>query len=577
MHLASGSTITGIDLPVVTFRLYILPLVALFGAAVALLARSITRRAWIGVLAVGISILLSEVDLDPLTFSFSQIPFFGLNFEDLILSPSYVLAEALLVPLVLVLYELLRGEGTRRTRIALWVTAALLAFGVSNAKVSALPVVILALGFLGAVQLWRTRKIPWMTVAAGGLIVGVMGALYLVAYAGEDTPSDLRFRPFGFLGPGMPVVTVIRVYIEGLIGSFPLQSQIFDVIAAFAGAAGLLAAIFIGLFWLFRLRGWELDLGRGWMLALFGAGLFLTEMLLGRGSPNNTYFLNHAWPFGAVLAAEGVYLAWLWGRKDVLGKRVPLAVLAAIGAAAMGVLIAAPTAFDLFEGSGDQRPGHTYLFWYGGLVVLIAALYLAARWITGRGSKAPALLATAAALLSCAVGIPLDYGLPQIENKVKGLPQNQPDLAKVLSPELHDGLTWIRGHTDEDDVLAVNNHWIDATNAQPLWADYSAFSERRVFIESWYYTPRALEGGKSYLDLTTGKANPYADRLALSDAAFAGDCSALRELIERGVDYLVVDKANGTVIPPPGRLCGLTREVYDNPALKVLSLERRGP
>jgi hypothetical protein len=398
-----------------------------------------------------------------------------------------------------------------------------------------------------------------------------MAGLYLVAYAGRDTPSDLLLRPFGFFGPGQPVVNVLREYFDGAIGWFPLERPIFDVIAALAGAAGLLAAIFAGLYWLFRLRGFRVSLGQGWMLALFGAGLVLTETFIGRGSPNGTYFLNHGWPFGAVVAAEGIEMAWRRGRRDVLGRRGPLIALALAWCAALTLLVVAPKSFHIFYGD-SQQAAHTYLFWYGGLVLLIIAVYLAARWIWGRASRAPAVLATGAVLVSCAVGVPLDYGWPQLKDKVKGTEHRAP-LAKVLTPDLYEGLTWIRGHTDDDAVLAVNNHWIDLANTYPQWADYSAFSERRAYIESWFYTATALKGSDSYRDLTHGDANPYAGRLALSDAAFRGNCAALHGLAASGVDYLVVDKVNGTIIPPAGSLDPVAKPVYENPDISVLELQ----
>jgi hypothetical protein len=571
LHLASATTITGIQEPVIVFRLYLLPQIALVAASIALLARSLTRRMWIAVAAVALALLSTELDFDSQSAVISQIPFFGVNFDDLILSPSFLLSEALLIPLALLAYELMRPRdgdgGLFRGRLGLWAIAALLAFGVSDAKVSALPVLLIALGVVGAWELARTRRLPRGVLAVAGLVGAVMLGLYLAVYAGADTPRDLELHPLLFIGKGMPVVLLFQDYFGGLVGGFVFKHALLDVGGAVFGFFGLLAPLLAGLYWLFRVQGRRLSLAQGWMLALFGPGLVLTDLFLGPASPNGTYFLNHAWPFGAVLAGEGLYLAWSNYGDDL--RRAPRTSLGlALGFAALfTLLVGGPSWFDIFAGD-SQIVVHTYLWWYGGLIVLLLALYAGGRLLLGAG-KGAALLATGGVLAAAAVGIPLDYGLPALHNRTA---RAAAALAKPVTPDLYRGLRWISDNTPSGSVLAVNNHWVDFANKEPDWDAYSAFGERRVYLEGWYYTAKALEGGKNYFDVQTGKANPYADRLAISDAAFAGDCDALSTLAARGVDYLVVDRVNGTVQPPPGALDGVTRQVYSNPDIAVLQL-----
>ena len=139
-----------------------------------------------------------------------------------------------------------------------------------------------------------------------------------------------------------------------------------------------------------------------------------------------------------------------------------------------------------------------------------------------------------------------------------------------LTKDLAHGLAWVRDHTRPDDVLAVNSFYRDPSTSDTRYVYFSAFTERRVYLEGWAYTPAALaqdrEGG-------AGGAAPYPERLALVQAAFRrADPTALLKLHRAGVRFLVADLAH---LPKPSpRLRESTDLVFANPDVEVFRLRR---
>jgi hypothetical protein len=115
-----------------------------------------------------------------------------------------------------------------------------------------------------------------------------------------------------------------------------------------------------------------------------------------------------------------------------------------------------------------------------------------------------------------------------------------------------------------NDYSLVNRPGID----RAYYSAYSAYAERRTFIEGWQYSQRWIE---AVADGGSGR-HVYDSRLALNKAAFAGDPAALRELYERfGVRFLVLDKPFNDLRGSP-RLYGLTAREYASPSMDVLEI-----
>jgi hypothetical protein len=163
----------------------------------------------------------------------------------------------------------------------------------------------------------------------------------------------------------------------------------------------------------------------------------------------------------------------------------------------------------------------------------------------------------------------LDTPIDSLYGAVSGSRLTVP--GKRLTPELYRALSWIRDETPTGAAIAVNNQWKDSANTVPLAFDYSAFSERRIFLEGWLYSQRYLDEAPENVDVRYFR--PFPERSSLNRLAFArGDPSALRTMERRyGVRYLLVDDVNGYRVDRRA-LARLARTVYRAPGVEVLVL-----
>jgi hypothetical protein len=146
-----------------------------------------------------------------------------------------------------------------------------------------------------------------------------------------------------------------------------------------------------------------------------------------------------------------------------------------------------------------------------------------------------------------------------------------------LTAGLLRGLEWIRDHTADSDVIAVNNYRDGSLYWGYGWKVpddyyYSALTERRVFLEGWVYAQRAFDLGER--DVFLGRKLPFPGRLLLNEAVFERrDRSALRTLARGyGVRYLLVDRVhNGN----SSALNGIARPVFANPDVNIYAVGRR--
>lgn len=225
--------------------------------------------------------------------------------------------------------------------------------------------------------------------------------------------------------------------------------------------------------------------------------------------------------FGAVAAV---------GRRTLRADQVFLAGLFVIGLGAL---------FVLATNDGTQF----WIVWYG----VAAGALLAAQGLLRIARERRVLLLGVAAVLAIvsALDQPLDRAdvredinaeAPGVQHYRPSTPTNRGLTAGVL-----EGLRWIRDHSSPDDVLVVNEHVRDGY-FDSRYFYYSAFSERRVFLESWLYTSRAAEVG--YEKIAEGKAHPFPGRLRDNNRVLeTGDPDVVRRLAdEHDVRWLVEDR-----------------------------------
>ena len=305
--------------------------------------------------------------------------------------------------------------------------------------------------------------------------------VYVVQYRGHSS----RLGPDLFAAfEGMGGVTQIKYGLRDVLPSLPGKETLVSVLGALAGLIGLLAAPLVGLVWIFRRQGLRLRPGQAWLLAVLCAGLLGSLTLSEPATDNQMYFVAYGLVGGCLLSAEGLRLAWR-SRPRLAGRTATLVALGGAWLLALAALMVVPLHFDLF--SGRLAEPHRYLVWYAGLALALALLYAAARTLVP-SSRWPAAALVCAAVI--AVGT-LDTPIDSLYGAVSGSRLTVP--GKRLTPELYGALSWIRDETPTGAVIAVNNQWKDSANTVPLAFDYSAFSERRVFLEGWLYSQRYLD------------------------------------------------------------------------------------
>jgi hypothetical protein len=520
MDMAATANTTGVEASTLVLRLVPVALTVLSVLLMACLGRRVTGRWTLGVLAGALLFLTGELDLSP----HDELPFAGTFAKATWGSPTYMYGLPFLLAAALIVCDVLQRRGRPlRHEWALLVAFTVAAVG---AKVSAVPVLVGGLVLTAAWCLFRDRE-RFRPLAVMSV---VLGAIFLVGYVALYTgagDAGIGLRPFRFLDitvPGQRVALVRDNVLVGAIVSLPT----------------LLAAYFalLGIAWmLFPPR---LKLPSLFLLAMLLASLVPTLLVDGTGA-NQLYFLLYGIPPAMVVAAAG--LGRFWDAAGLRSSRFAAAIAAALVVAGAGAAWA-------WGYGGDAVAPVLAVYVAVGVVVVAAALVLVQR------RTARAVVPVAAALL---VGVALaDRPLDIIP--AYGSVPDRPD-ARGTTRALTDGLRWVRDNTDPDDLLAVNVHLRDrGTDSRFFY--FSALTERRMFLESWNYTPKGAA--------RNAPDDPYPERRAINDGAIIdGDPADLEALRRAGVDYVLVDRVHGTGSPA---LDDEAERVFSNDALLVYRL-----
>ena len=123
---------------------------------------------------------------------------------------------------------------------------------------------------------------------------------------------------------------------------------------------------------------------------------------------------------------------------------------------------------------------------------------------------------------------------------------------ETLTQSEIEGINWIKENTDRDALFAINDPC-------PDWKSfyYSGFSERRFYIESYFY---AKNSGRTPEDL-----KPQIDKN--NEIFTSKDTRAIAQ--ELGVDYLVYFDRSGTA---PELLEDNYRLLFSNECLRIYSV-----
>ncbi len=548
IHMAAASQVTGVELPVVFFRLYALPLALLSVLLFATAGRSLSGSVRVGLVAACLAFFVGDLQLQTSSDFVPHAPFLGVFFSLVVTSPSFLYGLTAFLALVVTIGE--RVVDRERGSWGDWVVVGCLVFLATGAKVSILPLIAVSLGLLGAWILVSERRLASPVLIAGGLTAAIGGITFLSQYKGQA--SGLTIDPFETFKQ-MPAIGSMKGYLLAELPEFPLRSAIVGIVAVAIGLLGMLSAQLAGVGWFAWRPRLRPRLEVIWLTSLLAGGFLALFFLLSPGAGNQLYFVYYGVMAGCLLAAIGLRRAWRARPRTVDRPRVLIGI-AAGWILALVLLMRVP--FELFTGA--DALAETYLLWYGGLIVGVLILVLVTRRLL------PSPWWAAAAVTVALVGI---GAMGSVSNYlVPGLSGRERDerAPTALTSEAYEGFSWIRENTPTDAVFAVNS-------SDPFYFDVAAFAERRTFLEGYVYSRASFAAG--YDQVIAGSVDLFPDRKALNAAAFAGDPAALRTLADDyGVEYLIVD-SRGQIEADVGELSRSTALVYENRDLKVFKLE----
>lgn len=595
-HLATAGSISGVELSTVLLRLYLPVLVIAQVVLLAVAGWRISGRPAVGALAAALTYVVGELSLNNGVVS----PWLTVTQSTIWSSPSQTYSLVLLTAAVLVVAEWVAEppdtRGARDARRRAVVLLPPLLIGVAGAKSAGLPVLLCGLLAVVAGDL-VARRAAWRAPAAVALVAGVLVAASAVLYGGRS--YGLAWAPWELLDnlgrgtvPGWPnLPDAARPGALWAIGGL--------------WAASLLSRQ-LGIVVLLARRRLRLERAQLLLLGMIVSGVG-AALLLGHPGWSQVYFLSTAAPYGAILSAWGfvslVPTTGLSRRTAVL-----LGVLAVAWPAALAYWVVTwggprPGTGSALADKGDVAgallPYTRPLLVVGGAIGLVAAVTLVS-WLValvqrraGQAAAAPGAgpAATAerrlgrSALAGLVAGVLLlSAGVPAtVQWVTSGATHTNDGRARaattvedrLVTDEMVRAARWVRDHSDPDDVVATNRHCYTRERdggcvAVSFWV--SAYTERRVLVESWGYAGRTLADDDQDDEIPYARL-PFwdAERLADNDRVFDDpSVAASQHLAERwGVRWLVLDRR---YTPEAPDLSGVASPRYSSPDVAVFEL-----
>ncbi|WP_248963954.1 hypothetical protein [Sphaerisporangium perillae] len=517
-HYAASSWITGVEPLVLLFRLSLLPVLAAFVVLIGMVGQRVIGSwagallAVAGTLFVAIPSLYANANGLLLWTGSPQVPW---------ISPTTTFGAMMFAPVVLLLIDLLER---RRTGITTWALLAIFLAAVMGAKATYLPVLLAGLAAVAAVEAARRRRLPRPAFVAMGMALACLG------YA--------QFVLFGRVRQGLAVdpLSMVRSTWGALTG---MGEQATPPASSTAGVTLLYlmswAVVWCGILGLLRRPRLLLRPAVVLMLGMSAAASGAVLLLGSTHSLNQAYFLKGAFPYLAILSANGFL---------VLARRERVSALAAVCAACAGAAVAYVIRL-LCHVEVPLRPGRTDTDLYLPYLAL-AAVGVLATGVVLSFKRRPRPFAL---LVAMAVGAgPVAAWQARVSLVARHAPglyeSRQVDLDQVPRGALT-AARWLRDHSRPDDLIATNAHcrwgYESPCDARHFWV--AALTERRVLVEGWAFTATNLDLSRPG-ELV--EQRPFWDqqRLRLNEAVFRTPSAAaikrLRELY--GVRWLLADE-----------------------------------
>ena len=535
---AATSWATGMEPIVLLYRLSGVPMFAAFVVLTAMAARRLTDRWWTGPLAVVVA--LFAVVAGPYAWAATPV----LDSQPLYvawISPTTLFGLALFAALVLLFIDVVGRDrrpdadetpatAAARAPLRLWGLIALVLFAAAGAKASLLP--LLFVGLLAVVvgmavsrrRLHRDAAIGLGLIGVG-LVLAIM-LLFRLTSGGLVIGLD-SLRSF-------PVLALIGAGRAGGVSALalPLVALLLAIVLwalMWAGALGLVI----------RRRGWAADPR---LLLLLGicVGALGAVIVFSYPGLSQAYYLKAATGVFGTLTAVGI-AALVPMRRSYRGLIGAVVVAALVGAVAvLGIGALGPSRVPSLGRDHLSGVLPAIVLPVVALLIVVTLAYLALR----RAEPRWPVLRGAVPLL--VIALAMGFSIPNLPTVVVG-PTFNPPTELPIAAEGIDAARWLRDHSDPNDLVGTNLHcWPlpdrpDVCDARHFWV--SGYSERRMLVEGWAYTSKAIAAGMKLG--VSDRTVPFWDPalLAANDAAFQAPTEAAVAFLrdDHGVRWLFAD------------------------------------
>ena len=533
---AAVAQVTHIDLATVAMRLQPTVLIGVVGVQLFALGRKVGRSRTAGLFAAVLGLFAGE-----LNFSWQVIAGGGAAALGGLYSPSYQLGAVFFFAIL----NSARGSAPQgasampRTLYSL--TLGILALGAVGAKATVVPVLAGGLALFALGHALSRRGLTWRRLWTADIcdlavvvLAGVVG--YALIYRGGG--GVVVFRPGDFLTHTYTGFAQDYVHVG--------QSPLYLVTLAGAGAVVLASCCCRSAASSSSTRGGGPKAPRSRLerlLLCIVAASVPPFVLLAAPGDSEGYFITYGVLAGSVVSAAG--LASACADATTQGE-----ALSAPGLVCAAGTLAVIVGLWLHRGPGALLPAYALTGDHRGGDNLDAPEGAFAASAAERGPH-PLALGVLVLIALTVVSEPFELIAPTIDRWIHGESAYEPsgiNQHRGITADLLRGLVWLRDHSRVSDVIAVNNHEIGVYSLSRYYY-YSAFAERRVFLESWDYTPAG------YRRTAAGSERPaYLGRLALNNAAIDhASPTAIAELRDRyGVRYILIDRLHGPASRKPG-------------------------
>ncbi len=524
---AATSWATGVDPVTLLYRLSVLPMLVAFVLLTAAAARRITGAWWSGPVAAAIAVL-GTVATPYATVSGSV--FDAQTLQATWISPTNAFGLAMFGGLLLVVVDIVSASGPlARRKLAL---ACVLVLGASGAKATLLPLLIAGLLALVVVHGIRTRGAHRPALALL-LISGIGAAAALVlVYRGTGGGLEVGLQSLRL----MPVAR--------WVGAVTAHGTAAVVLPLVALALALVLWSFLWAGALPLLARPVRTAATPALVLLAGVCVAALAALVAFRYPglSQLYYARSAAGAFAVLSVAGI--ASLRPER-VAPRTLAVAVAIGAGAGALVVVIVTSAGHGLLRPLSEGSLTRVVLGMLAPVGLLLAAVAAVAVAVRGWGARDPRVAAAAPLLV---IAMAMGFSAPPVVRLLTAPLSAGPLAGAAISADGVSAARWLRDHSQPDDLVATNLHCLPVPNAgatcdaRNFWV--SAYAERRVLVEGWAYTTKAVTAA-----LAAGNpdlvAVPFWDqqRLALNDRAFtAPDAAVVRDLRARyGVSWLFAD------------------------------------